>query len=297
MKSCRAKRAHNFFSIVVSCSSYGKDKKRDGKDGISTDHWALSRLCSSWRAKQTAFMSLFCSDSLTPLVPKSTTNIAFLANLQPSPFVHYISFDLHPSHLQRLQTPPDRDWPFLGVVWYLAKVNSTSDHPFQYTYRHHAERPRPPKDGSRLLVNRGKDKFSHLQSESNLWEHSVSSSLHQAVSSSSLPLACHNFQSFPVCKAMNFAKAQTRAVFNGCDKTVITVEYFLSLLLWEDKFLTSVWNSGALLMCVVAEWIVAQEVVLSSQRQHQAYCLKTLVFLLQHFQQTRLLCLLLWVNQ
>lgn len=192
-------------------------------------------------------MSLFCSDSLTPLVPKSTTNIAFLANLQPSPFVHYISFDLHPSHLQRLQTPPDRDWPFLGVVWYLAKVNSTSDHPFQYTYRHHAERPRPPKDGSRLLVNRGK-KFSHLQSESNLWEHSVSSNLHQAVSSSSLPLACHNFQSFPVCKAMNFAKAQTRAVSNGCDKTVITVEYFLSLLLWEDKVLTSVWNSGALLM-------------------------------------------------
>lgn len=133
-----------FSCVVVSCSSYRKDKKRDGKEGISTDSWALPWSCSSWRAKQTAFMTLICFDCLTPLVAQSTTSITVLANIQPSPFWCYIniSFDLHPSHLQRLQTTPDRDCPSLDVLWYLAKVISTSDCPFWCTYRHHAETPR-----------------------------------------------------------------------------------------------------------------------------------------------------------
>lgn len=96
------------------------------KRTLSTDSWALPWSCSSWRANQTAFMSLFCFGWLTPLVSKSTTSIPSLANMQPSPFVYYfnISFDLHPSHL--LRTPPDRDWHCLDVSWYIEKVNSIS---------------------------------------------------------------------------------------------------------------------------------------------------------------------------
>lgn len=50
VKSCRVNKA--FFCIVVSAQITVRMKK-EGKEGIPTDSWALPGLCSSWKAEET----------------------------------------------------------------------------------------------------------------------------------------------------------------------------------------------------------------------------------------------------
>lgn len=203
-----------FFLYSCNSSNYCKDEKKKARGHI---HWQpvspLIVLLFMTSRRHRAFTSLFYFDCMTPLIPKPTTSVMFLANIQPPLLVCYINipFALHPSCLRRLQTSPDRDCPYSGIVRCLAKANPTPDCPFWYIYRHNAETPRLAKAGSRLLVNIGKAKFSLVHK-------------HRATCGSTLsvpvcPKQVHpppfllpgpTSLSFPLCKAMSLPRPRQR---------------------------------------------------------------------------------------
>lgn len=221
MKTCTVNRPCHFFCRVIRVQVTVRIKKKEGKEGISTDSWALPWLwCSRKAETQSFYESILLWLSAASCSKTYHQYNVFGQHTAPSVCYINISFALHPSRLWRLPTSLDRRCPSSGMVWCLAKASPTPDCHFWYIYRHNAETSTLAKAGSKLLVNISKAKFSLVHKHRATCGSTVWVPVCPTVSSSSFPLACPNFAKFSTLRSEELAKTQAMAVANSCNEIV-----------------------------------------------------------------------------